>query len=62
MAGALLGCFVFAVDMLLLCSNQQYSELPLTAIYSLWVVRNDPAAFVAYNSLSQEEKDNKKEQ
>ncbi|MBJ6799201.1 hypothetical protein [Geomonas propionica] len=49
LAGALLGCFVFAVDMLLLCSNQQYSELPLTTIYSLWVVidlgawsRNNP--------------------
>ncbi|MBU5636419.1 hypothetical protein KOM00_06690 [Geomonas sp. Red69] len=35
--GVLQGCFVFAVDMLLLCSNQQYSELPLTAIYALWV-------------------------
>lgn len=33
----LLGIFVFAVDMLLLCSNQQYSELPLTAIFSFFV-------------------------
>ncbi|QWV95113.1 hypothetical protein KP004_08030 [Geomonas oryzisoli] len=49
LAGVLLGCIIFAIDMLLLCSNQQYSELPLTAIYALWVTvdlsawsRNNP--------------------
>ncbi|UPU34322.1 hypothetical protein M1B72_12765 [Geomonas paludis] len=58
LAGVLLGCFVFAVDMLLLCSNQQYSELPLTAIYSLWVVidlgvwsRNNPGGEARRSSV-----------
>lgn len=36
----LLGAFVFGVDMFLLCSNQQYSELPLTFIISLFIVNN----------------------
>jgi hypothetical protein len=36
----LLGALVFGVDMLLLCSNQQYSELPLTFIFSLFIVNN----------------------
>jgi hypothetical protein len=36
----LLGALVFGVDMLLLCSNQQYSELPLTIIFSLFVVND----------------------
>jgi hypothetical protein len=36
----LLGALVFSVDMLLLCSNQQYSELPFTFIFSLFIVNN----------------------
>ena len=37
---SLLGALVFCIDMLLLCSNQQYSELPLTFIFSLFIVNN----------------------
>ncbi|TSK09038.1 MAG: hypothetical protein FPO08_07000 [Geobacter sp.] len=33
-----LGFFFFALDMVLLCSNQQYTELPLTVLYSLLLV------------------------
>jgi hypothetical protein len=36
----LVGALVFGVDMLLLCSNQQYSELPLTIILSLFVAND----------------------
>lgn len=34
----LLGIFFFALDMMLLCSNQQYTELPLTVLYSFLLV------------------------
>lgn len=41
---AVLGGCVFAADMLLLCSNQQNRELPLTTIFSFFVV-TDVVAF-----------------
>lgn len=34
----LLGLFFFALDMMLLCSNQQYTELPLTVLFSFLLV------------------------
>lgn len=43
-SGLSLGVFVFAVDMLLLCSNQQYSELPLTALFAFFLAVEAPAS------------------